>query len=382
MKFGRNLVVTLGAVGLLAAAGLVTVACSSKSSGGTTPPPDTDAGSDAACASLTPSNPSGSAPMCTAAAGAFPPSNCDNSAQMCPTTIACASVSCSCASQANPGACEPLANNTGSTLNFRMRSINIAAPPALANNTVQGGVVTPAVSLSATQAPNCGENGDGTFNWLISINKTANTLTTGGAPISTDPFGMGYCFLKENVGGIQVGPVTGPVTFSGSSFTTTPLTSTLNIPIFTSTSNTPIILPIRGGVLSNVTISADNNCVGTFNPTALSNKCSVDTTECQEWNTGGALGGYITLKDADNVQVSLLGESLCVLLTNTAAMKTATGQCPASAFTMGDYCSTTNAPGGCNDSYWLAATFAASAVNINSGAGVAECSGGGAADGG
>jgi len=316
------------------------------------------------------------APSCATQPGAFPPPNCDNSAQTCPATVECQGL-CTCESNKNPGACSPLANNTGSTLNFRMRSINIAAPPELANNTVQGSVVTPAVSLSTTQAPNCGENGDGTFNWLISIDKATNTLTTGGAPASSDPFGVGYCFLKQTVGNIDVTPVSGPVTFTGNTFSTTPLTSTLNIPIFTSGSSTPIILPIRAGTLQNVTISADNNCIGSFNPSALSNKCAADPTSCLEWNTDGALGGYITLKDADNVQVSLLGESLCVLLTNTMAMKTSTGQCPASAFTMGNYCSTTNSPGGCNDSFWLAATFSASAVNINDGAGVAGCSGGG-----
>jgi hypothetical protein len=31
---------------------------------------------------------------------------------------------------------------------------------------------------------------------------------------------------------------------------------------------------------------------------------------------------------------------------------------------MGDYCSTTQSPGGCNDSVWLSATFAANAVKI------------------
>ena len=45
----------------------------------------------------------------------------------------------------------------------------------------------------------------------------------------------------------------------------------------------------------------------------------------------------------------------------------------------GNYCSTSNppGPGGCQDSYWLAATFAASAVIINDGAGVPDCLGGG-----
>jgi hypothetical protein len=54
-------------------------------------------------------------------------------------------------------------------------------------------------------------------------------------------------------------------------------------------------------------------------------------------------------------------------------MKTTTGNCPANAFNMGNYCSSPPGPGGCDDSFWLAATFAASAVNINSGTGMPGC---------
>jgi hypothetical protein len=51
----------------------------------------------------------------------------------------------------------------------------------------------------------------------------------------------------------------------------------------------------------------------------------------------------------------------------------------------GDYCSTSNMPGDCQDSFWLAATFAAAAVNINDGSTVPTCQGitdGGGTDGG
>jgi hypothetical protein len=227
------------------------------------------------------------------------------------------------------------------------------------------------------QAPGCGETGSGSFTWLLSVDKTNNTLTTGGAPAVTDPY-SGYCFVNYNFGGIQIGPLSGPITFTGNTFSSSsPLTTTLNIPIFYDTPTDPIILPIRAAQISNVTISSDTNCIGEFNPTALDSKCGTDPSSCLLWHTNGSLGGYITLKDADTVNISLLDESLCVLLTNTGPMKTAAGKCPASAFTMGDYCSNPVGPGGCNDSVWLAATFAASAVTINSGAGTAVCSGGG-----
>ena len=41
----------------------------------------------------------------------------------------------------------------------------------------------------------------------------------------------------------------------------------------------------------------------------------------------------------------------------------------------GDFCSETNQPGGCADSYWLAATFAASAVLVNDSPTNVQCTG-------
>jgi hypothetical protein len=330
-----------------------------------------DASGDAASIDSSIDSASTIAPMCSTAAGAFPPSNCDDSAQMCPTIGSCP---LHCTESTAPGACEPLADNTGkATLDFRMRALNIAGPPALANLTVQGSVITPSISLSPTQAPGCAESGSGTFNWLLSVDKTGGTLTTGGAPPSAAPFSTGYCFYDGTADGIAIAPVSAPVTFTGSTFTSSPLASVLNIPIFVDTLADPIILPIRAAVFHDVTVSADSNCIGTFNPTALDNQCHDDPTTCSKWHTSGAVAGYMTLVDADSVNVSLLGESLCVLLTGTGSTKTAAGKCPANAFTMGNYCSVPPGPGGCGDSFWLAATFAASAVTITSGTGVPGC---------
>ena len=94
-------------------------------------------------------------------------------------------------------------------------------------------------------------------------------------------------------------------------------------------------------------------------------------TTCPKWFTNGALAGYITLAEADKVCVSVLTESLCVLLTGSlgVACNVCGGAsdkcCGAADFMKGDYCSTTHAAGGCNDSDWLAATFAANAVKIS-----------------
>jgi len=301
----------------------------------------------------------------------------------------------------DPTTCEPLTSNTGKNpLNFRFRRIILSAPPALATpfpSFIELNVVKPAVDLNAKQ---CGETGSGTFNWLLTVDKTANTVKTGGAPPTADPFGMGYCYANHPaVTGQDVTSITSPATFTGNTFTTQAGPDVLNVPIFlsggTADPNNPqtyidpatgnltnlVILPLRGGVLKDVTISADSNCIGTLNTTAFTNaNCADDPSSCSKWNTAGSLGAYITLADADNVNVSLLNESLCVLLTGTT--KNAMGKCAPAALTMGDYCSSPPGPGGCKDSFWLAATFAASAVTVNDGTGNPICAGGGPTDAG
>src|SRR5262249_37300442 len=99
--------------------------------------------------------------------------------------------------------------------------------------------------------------------------------------------------------------------------------------------------------------------------------------------TAGSIGGYITVEQADKVNVPAVGESLCVLLTGLT--RDSNGKCPRDqsgnvAYQQGighmpDYCSTTNSPGGCADSFWLSATFAASAVTIDDAPSVPECQG-------
>jgi hypothetical protein len=137
-----------------------------------------------------------------------------------------------------------------------------------------------------------------------------------------------------------------------------------------------------------VTLSPDGNCIGSYNPigagapTAGSNPptCNDNNdSECVRWKTAGSLGGFITLKEAEGVNVKTLGKTLCVLLTKglstTPDGKNCATNPDGSIVAKGDFCSTTDSPGGCQDSYWLAATFAASAAKISSGASVPQCNG-------
>src|SRR5215467_2633230 len=197
----------LGALGLVAAS--LVGACSSSSSpasGG-----NTDAG-----------------PGCSAPPGQFPAADCESSANLCNSSGGCP-IAARCGSQST---CLPMTSNTPTVQDFRIRRLTIAAPPPLteANSAlVQETVVDHGVNLNA---PDCGENGDGSFTWLIHVDRGSNTLKTGGAPPSPDPFGQGYCFVDLVAsGGLHLQPVTLPAHFTGSTFSTDPVPK-LNIGIF------------------------------------------------------------------------------------------------------------------------------------------------------
>jgi hypothetical protein len=320
----------------------------------------------------------GPAGACTATPGTFPAPNCDNATESGCTGGGCA-IQAECGS---PSTCLPLSDNSSkSVLDFRMRRLNVAAPAALAEAFVQNTVVTANIDLAGTpSAPVCGDEGAGAFNWLLQIDKTGNTLKTGGAIPPSNPFTDGYCFYNHitPTGNINVTPSTVPITFdsTGNTFDSQPIPK-LEVPIFLNgDKNSVIVLPLTNVIMKGITLSDSNNCIGSFNIAALDNTCAeIDDSQCSKWKTAGALGGYITLAEADNVSIDVLNESLCVLVTQTT--KGPDSKCQPDALTKGDYCSTTNSATGCTDSVWLAATFAASAALINDGSTTPECQGGG-----
>jgi hypothetical protein len=325
--------------------------------------------------------------------GNFPPPNCDPSDNTCPPTGG----TCSIDKQkcGDPATCLPLADNSAKpTWDFRLRRLLITAPPSLVGTSVGTGLIQTSIIDKGVDlaAPECGDNGTGAFNWLLRLDPTADQATTGGAPPSPDPFGTGYCFYRHQLvndagASIDIQPAQIGVTFDDAgTFTTAPIAQ-LNVPVFVSPDagasdpSNVIILPLRNAVLAQTTVSNNDNCIGAYNLQALTGSCIVsDPSSCSKWHTAGTLGAVMTLEDADKVMVSLLNESLCVILTVTqpdpstrGCQRDGNGQIVAK----GDYCSTTNQAGGCQDSFWLSATFAAAAVTINDGSGEPTCQGAG-----
>lgn len=308
---------------------------------------------------------------CEALPGELPRADCDDSEKICTPAPGCAIDEALCGSKST---CLPIGDNTGKeVLDLRIRRLNIAAPAALASPFIQNTVVNSGIDLAQ---PACAEGGQGLFTWILRVDKTANTLVTGGAPPAADPLGQGFCFASFEIGGTKVTPITAKIELTGDTFKTVERQD-VNIPIFLSEQlSSAIILPIRDARIEDVTLSPDGNCIGAFNAAALDPACVEDRTLCSKWSTAGALGGFITLEEADAVKIrDLNNKSLCAFLASDAGLVCGRDAAGKIVF-KGDYCSTDKSPGSCQDSVWLAATFAASAAKIFDGQGVVEgCSG-------
>jgi hypothetical protein len=244
-----------------------------------------------------------------------------------------------------------------------MRKLRVTTPLSLSVAFVQDNLVDKGVNL--TEA--C-EGGDGGFSVLLHLDTAAKTLTVGGGPpqMGTSP----TCFVNTTNNGFAVAPVTSPATqASDGTWQASAFPGPLNIPVFADGQLTELVtLPVRQASIQSMKLSADGNCVGSY----------ASVADCERWTPAAILSGFITLEDADRVPIPQLnGTTLCVLLTHQTSTT-----CPRDGnqkiIAAGNYCSTTNAPATdttCADSFWLASTFAASAVTIGDGAGVPLCQG-------
>lgn len=320
----------------------------------------------------------GGSGACQAEPGQIPAADCDNSQQKCDPTPGCEIDEGKCGSKST---CLPIGDNAGKQVqDFRIRRLNIATPPALAGSFIQNTVVNLNIDLNAKT---CGELGKGLFTWLLQVDRANNRIITGGSPPASDPFGQGFCFARFNLNGQQVEPIDVPVKFEGDQFTALEALD-VKIPIFLNEQlASAILLPISNAQLKDVSISPDGNCIGKFRAAALDPACVEAQELCTKWQTAGALGGYITLEAADTVKIrELNNKTLCSFLAGESTL-VCTRDANGKIVYPGDYCAATKSAGGCKDSVWLAATFAASAAKIFDGKGVVEgCSGASTGDAG
>jgi hypothetical protein len=275
--------------------------------------------------------------------------------------------------------CLGYVDNAGLTkFGLRMSDLVVASPGALAKGIVAM-VLTPAIQQNDIA---CNEPGQGTFNWLLEFDLNAGTLKAGGARPIMDPQQLNYIFDTEILAGKMIAPVTYMSQFSamgtGLGFAVTQ-GQALNMPIFLDQMGTnAVVLPLRQATFKGQ-LSANHDCIGSFNAKGLdpTNACLPDATH-PLFIDGASLDALITLEDADQVPVTAIGETLCVLLAGDPANFGAPGTGMFAGLTVckrdasnailykGGWCSTTNQPATptCADAEHLSGSFAASSVLI------------------
>jgi hypothetical protein len=281
----------------------------------------------------------------------------------------CLPTDASCPAVAVKSDCLALVDNTGKDKFVqRLSQLSVIKPDALKSELIYG-IISKAVyvNLPAT----CNIEGDGTFSLITEFDKTAGVLRVGGAYPETDPT-KGYCFVHDSANGIA--PIEIPFNLAPDGTFATDAIPSVKVPVFTDITATRVVyLPLHETVLRNAKLSADQNCIGSFNTADLSPTlgCFADPPEIEYFINGGTLEGFIALEEADTVDVEEVGASLCVLLTGNSqewgdgAMPISRCKREAGAIMFkGDWCSTTNSEGGCQDAMRLAADFAGSSASL------------------
>lgn len=276
-----------------------------------------------------------------------------------------------CSSTCDAGeTCLETWDNTGANVaSLRLSQLSPTEPIVLASGTVAtiiSGAINPKI-------PTCGFFTGGSFTWLVQLDFTTSTLTTGGALPVPDIF-QGYTFFQGDLQGIPFAPVTAPFTLdpSGALATTTPID--LNMPIFLDEGAASLLPLLLRSLTLSATLSSDHNCVGTHPKPDPINSCIPDSTHTF-FKTAGQMDAHLLLEEADAVDITTLGQSLCVLLSGDpgqygdggSPMERCVRDSMGEILFHGDWCSATDAPAtsDCYDALRISALFAASAVKIN-----------------
>lgn len=282
--------------------------------------------------------------------------------------VTCAPTDPACPALSVKSDCLGLTDNTGKDkFVLRLSQLSVTAPKALTGQIVAK-VVGEGVNINL---PACNVPGKGTFSLITEFDIKGGTLRAGGAKPEANP-ANGYCFVEDTANG--VGPVDVKATYGADLSFSTEEIKKITLPVYIDESaKSAVFLPVTAAKLTDGKISEDRNCIGKFNADGLdpAASCLADPASGVDYFVNGAkLSGYITIEEADAVNVDLLGQSLCVLLSGDAAKYGDTGspkKCKRTAGKIdlqGDWCSTTNSADGCKDSFRLTAELAASSAKL------------------
>lgn len=256
-----------------------------------------------------------------------------------------------------------------------MSALRFTKPDAFTTGIVSG-IFAGAVEPSD---PKCNLNGSATFSWLLRFDLGAGTIKTGASKPSLNPAGP-YAFIDQTItlGGtpFHIQPVTVAAPLAGGcSFGSDK--ADVFLPIYLDAAGTSmVLLPMRALRFLDGELSPDHGCIGRYNAAGLdpTNVCLPDIKN-PAFIPGGKVEAFIGLEDADEVVISSLNQTLCVLLSQDATTygtKSSTGVtvCKRDAAGQilfeGDWCAASNqaASAGCADAMRVQASFAAQGVVI------------------
>jgi hypothetical protein len=262
---------------------------------------------------------------------------------------------------------------------LRIGQLSIAAPKVFAPGSIVGNLIANATQMNLEQ---CNLAGGGTFSWLLTLDEAGKQLITGGAKPEADPL-KGYCYTNEmvQVGNkpVQVAPAKVGADITAKGALEAGEIDSLPMPIYLDAGATALVLlPLRKVKFTKVLISPERRCIGEYNADDLdpANSCLAEPPFVKQFDEAGAVDAFMTLEDTDQIIISSLNQSLCVLLSGNAAMYGDGGnpnKCKRDANGVivykGDWCEATNAAAtaACADAVRLSGTLAASAVKLKSG---------------
>lgn len=271
---------------------------------------------------------------------------------------------------ANSNACLATKEFGGaSSFDMRISQLAITKPDALtaAKNPVVAGILADSV---APDLVDCYLTGSGTFSWLLSFDLANGKLRTGTAQFNNSP-STSYAFGVGSVPGgagvdFPVDPATLNVVLDASGCQFQSSGGGTTIQIFLSDASNYVLLPLMNLAVAGQ-VSPEHNCIGSYNAAALdpANQCLPE-----EFTNGGSIAAVLPLAAADQVAITSLKQSLCVLLTGESDNDITLKRCPKDAAGVitvkGDACVATGGPAtpDCADALFFKADFAASGVDV------------------
>ena len=223
---------------------------------------------------------------------------------------------------------------------FRLTALQISAPAALSSPLLQA-ILNDSIDVFG-------------FIWLVELDLTAGTLTTGSGTADAVPptNDTEFCNLHFNP---DYAPATANIAVDGDTFDSDGLIETLTIPIY-SDGAVLLELPMQQVEITGVTMNADHTLVGTPNAAPGSDAYAAD------WNTAGTLNGWIGFEAAEAVDIEDLGRTLCTLLCGIACTDVDSGD-------LIDPTTCTNPPtdipAGTGQGYQLTAAIGAGAATVD-----------------